>query len=141
MCALTVGVWLVAYGLYLQAARHDTTGVVPVVFSAIFLIPASLVIWRWLAWRLWVEATGVRQRRWLGKARLLDWGQIAQIKARYFSLTFVVETIGRDKITLPLQSEGAIRLLDAALHRSIPLVDFERFEKQGWIRLPASDNE
>ncbi len=138
---LTVGVWLVAYGVYLQIVRLDPTGIVPIVFASVFVPPASLVLWRWLRWRLWVEAAGIRQRRWVGASRFFDWSQIVRIRGRYFGLKLVVETAGKDKITVPLQSEGVISLLDAALSRSVPLVDFERLEKRGFLRLPASHAE
>jgi hypothetical protein len=135
---LTVGVWLVAYGAYLQIVRLDPTGVVPIGFALLFVPPAGLVLWRWLRWRLWVEAAGIRQRRWLAASRFLDWSQIVRIRGRYFGLKLIVETAGKDKITVPLGSEGVVGLLDAAWSRSVPLVDFERFEKRGYLQLPAS---
>lgn len=138
---LTVGVWLVAYGTFLQIVRLDPTGVVPIVFASLFIPPASLVLWRWLRWRLWVDAAGIRQRRWLRASRFFDWSQIVRIRGRYFGLKLVVETASKDTIIMPLQSEGVIGLLDAAFSRSVPLVDFERFEKRGFLRLPASHAE
>jgi hypothetical protein len=136
---LVVGLWHVGYGVYLEVLRHDATGSVPIFFAVFLIVPAIWALWNWLTWRVWIEAEGLRHRGWFGHHRFLAWSEIDRIRGRYFSRKLVVEARNRKKIALPLEGEGVECLLDAALVRSIPLVDFERFERKGLIRLPTSN--
>ncbi len=133
--ALTMGLFFIGYGLYLQHVRGDETGSVPLFFSVFFVVPASLILWRRAHWRLSIEAEGLRQRRWRFGERFLPWSQIAEISLEKQEGMLVLRT-PLETLPLPMSCEGLPFLLDAARARSIPIKGLTR-DDHGW----ATDGE
>jgi hypothetical protein len=128
--ALTTGLFFIGYGLYLQHVRGDETGSVPLFFSAFFILPASLLLWRRARWRLSIEAEGLRQRLWPFGERFLLWSQIAEINLEKPEGILILRTPSK-KQSLSMSCEGLPFLLDAARARSIPVVGLTR-DDHGW---------
>jgi hypothetical protein len=129
--ALAFFPWLAGFGLYLQLVQKDSTGAVPLVAGLLFFFPGSLSLWQWSRWRLWVEADGLRQRRWLAKPRFLCWNEIVLLRARRSRV--VIETTSQVRISIGDNFEGLGRLVEAAQLRSIPLIGFT---EAGWAITP-----
>ncbi len=128
--ALTVGLFFIGYGLYLQHVRGDETGSVPLFFSVFFVPPASLVLWRRARWRFSIEAEGLRQRLWPFGERFLPWSQIAEISLDKREGMLVLRA-PLETLSLPMSCEGLPFLLDAARARSILIKGFTR-DDRGW---------